>query len=180
MAPRWRHLGRFTAATFTPVAEAQGIRLDLERPEQLPAVSVDPGRIAQVLHNLLSNALHHSPAGGVVTLSAEADGAEVVLAARDTGEGIAAEDLPHVFDRFYHADRSRSHQRGGVGLGLAIARSLVVAHGGSLTLIEQPALRGVPNTACTEAFAFLFQSLGRRVVGFASPPGAPDPFDVDA
>jgi two-component system OmpR family sensor kinase len=138
-------LARFTAATFTPVAEAQGVRLDLELPEQLSAVSVDPGRIAQVLHNLLSNAVSHSPAGGVVTLSAEAMGADVVLTVHDTGEGIAAEDLPRVFDRFYRADRSRSRQRGGAGLGLAIARSLVVAHGGSLTVTSE----GIPGRGST-------------------------------
>lgn len=138
-------LARFTAATFTPVAEAQGVRLDLELPEELPAVSVDPGRIAQVLHNLLSNAVSHSPAGGVVTLRAEADSTDVVLTVHDTGEGIAAEDLAHVFDRFYRADRSRSRQRGGSGLGLAIARSLVAAHGGSLTLTSE----GVPGRGST-------------------------------
>lgn len=94
---------------------------------------VDPQRIAQVLANLVGNALCYTPAGGEVSLCArgEADGA-VVFEVRDSGAGIGAADLPHIFDRFYRADRSRARGSGGAGLGLAIARRLVEAHGGAI------------------------------------------------
>lgn len=100
----------------------------------LPPVLADRDRIGQVLGNLLDNALRHTPAGGVVTVAArpvEADGA-VSLTVTDTGEGIAAEHLPHVFERFYRADRARDRQHGGSGIGLAIVKALVEAHGGSV------------------------------------------------
>ncbi len=101
----------------------------------------DPQRLGQVLGNLIGNALRHTPRGGRVTLGAAlaTAGDAVRLWVADTGEGIAAEDLPHIFDRFWRGDPARSHEAGaGSGLGLAIARSLVEAHGGRIWAESQP------------------------------------------
>ena len=95
-------------------------------------VNVDADRIGQVLGNLLDNALRHTPAGGTVTLGCRRTGRWVEYTVTDTGEGIAAEHLPHLFDRFYRVDSARDRNRGGSGIGLAIARSLVQAHGGGI------------------------------------------------
>ena len=92
----------------------------------------DADRLGQVLRNLISNALRHTPAGGRVTVSVGRSGERVRLEVADTGTGISPEDLPHVFDRFYRGDKSRSRRGGGAGLGLAIARQLVIAHGGEI------------------------------------------------
>jgi len=95
--------------------------------------SADPGRIRQVLRNLLDNALQHTPRGGAITVSVEAAPESLVsVSVRDTGSGIAPEDLPHVFEHFYKADRSRDRSRSGSGIGLAIVRQLVEAHGGTV------------------------------------------------
>jgi signal transduction histidine kinase len=126
-------------AAFRARAEAEGIALDVETSaEELPSVPADPARLAQILRNLLANALTHTPRGGRVTLRAEAEGAAVRFEVRDTGEGIAAEDLPHIFDRFYRADPSRSRSTGGAGIGLAIVRHLVEAHGGTIAVSSEP------------------------------------------
>lgn len=92
----------------------------------------DPDRLQEVLANLLDNALRHTAAGGRVTLSAGCSTSTVQLAVADTGEGIAAEHLPRVFERFYRMDSGRSRSRGGSGIGLAITRALVEAHGGRI------------------------------------------------
>ncbi|KUN18815.1 kinase [Streptomyces antibioticus] len=94
-------------------------------------LSADPMRLRQAVGNLVSNAVRHTPAGGTVTLSAAREGGDVVFRVEDTGSGIGAEDLPKVFDRFWRADKSRSRQSGGSGLGLSIVRKLAEAHGGS-------------------------------------------------
>jgi signal transduction histidine kinase len=89
----------------------------------------------QVIGNLVANALHHTGEGGTVALEALRDGASaVLLRVRDTGSGIAQEDLPYIFDRFYKGDSARAEGHGASGLGLAIARSLVEMHGGSITV----------------------------------------------
>jgi two-component system OmpR family sensor kinase/two-component system sensor histidine kinase BaeS len=99
----------------------------------------DVGRLDQVLSNLTANALRHTPAGGAITLRAEPIEGGVRIVVRDTGEGISAEDLSYVFDRFWRGDRSRSHAGGaGSGLGLAIARQLVQAHGGRIGVESEP------------------------------------------
>ncbi len=113
-------------------AAAKGIALQADLPEDLPLVNVDPQRIGQVLGNLLSNALTHTPSGGQVIVTAKARESEVELSISDTGEGIPPEHLPYIFERFYRADKSRSRATGGTGLGLAIARQLVEAHGGRI------------------------------------------------
>jgi two-component system OmpR family sensor kinase len=123
---------RATVTNFEPAAEAQEIRLTAEIAADLPPILADPDRLAQVLRNLLTNALRHTPSGGQIAVSAAATQEAIEITVADNGEGIAPEDLPHVFDRFWRADRSRSRAEGGAGLGLAIARSLVQAHGGRI------------------------------------------------
>jgi signal transduction histidine kinase len=177
-----------TRAAFAGQASAQGVKLEVEAPDDLPPIDADPQRMAQVLANLVANALRYTPKNGVIKLSAcyNADcklliadlppkngsaqstidnpsteftpstapldklgrglraGLErseglraglqsaIILRVSDTGTGIAAEDLPYIFDRFYRADRSRARGSGGAGLGLAIAKQIVAAHGGSI------------------------------------------------
>jgi two-component system sensor histidine kinase BaeS len=94
----------------------------------------DPVRLRQAVGNLVTNAVRHTPPDGRITLRARRDREEVVIEVDDTGSGIAPEDVPHVFDRFWRADRSRSRATGGRGLGLAIARQLVEAHGGTVSV----------------------------------------------
>ncbi|MGC5041145.1 sensor histidine kinase [Streptomyces sp. DT190] len=94
---------------------------------------MDRDRLVQVLTNLLTNALRHTPADGTVTLAAEPADGGAALSVTDTGEGIAAEHLPHLFERFYRAAPARDREHGGSGIGLAIARALVQAHGGTIT-----------------------------------------------
>jgi len=95
-------------------------------------VTADADRVREIVDNLLSNALRHTPSGGQVTLTTQAGATGVELDVIDTGEGIAAEHLPYVFDRFYRADPARSRATGGSGIGLTIARALAHAHGGEL------------------------------------------------
>jgi signal transduction histidine kinase len=114
--------------------EAKGVRLISEIALGLPALSLDPERIGQVLGNLLDNALRHTPAAGTVTVSAAMSGTgEVTLSVADTGDGIPAEHLPHVFERFYRVDTARDRTHGGSGIGLAIAKALVETHGATLS-----------------------------------------------
>jgi two-component system OmpR family sensor kinase/two-component system sensor histidine kinase BaeS len=120
---------------FSSQAREAHIALTVDRIEPTPDILADPQRLGQVLGNLLTNALQHTPGGGSVTLGAarEPSGEAVRLWVTDTGEGISAEDLSRIFDRFWRGDRSRSHETGASsGLGLAIAKSLVEAHGGRI------------------------------------------------
>lgn len=113
-------------------AREKDVTLKLEVAATLPEVHADEQRITQVLFNLISNALRHTPSGGTITISAEAREDYVLVSVRDTGTGIPPEDLPHVFERFYRADRSRARATGGSGLGLTIAKQLVEAHGAQI------------------------------------------------
>lgn len=113
-------------------AQQRQVRLDLQVPAALPLIHLDPERMMQVFNNLVSNALRYTPAGGAITLTAQYEEKHVLLMVADTGKGIAAEHLPLLFDRFYRADPARQEGDGASGLGLAIARSIVEAHGGSL------------------------------------------------
>ena len=102
----------------------------------LPAVDADPARTEQILVNLLSNALQYTDTGEI-TVKSWHQGTQVWLAVQDTGIGIAAADLPHVFERFWRADRSRSRSSGGTGIGLAICKRLVELQGGEITVSSQ-------------------------------------------
>lgn len=129
-------LAQAAVAQFGPVAESAGVKLELAA-EAAPTIIGDTDRLAQVLRNLLSNALRHTPAGGRITVRVMQAVGKARLAVADTGTGIAAEDLPHVFDRFYRG--GQPGQRGkGAGLGLAIAQKLVAAHGGEITVASAP------------------------------------------
>ena len=117
-----------------PQADAKGVALKVVLPSDLPSVDVDPERIGQVLRNLLNNAFVHTSPGGSITVAAQIEGQTVAVSVSDTGAGIGPEDLPHVFDRFYRADKSRARNTGGAGLGLAIVKQLVLAHGGTVSV----------------------------------------------
>ncbi|MFI6336889.1 sensor histidine kinase [Streptomyces sp. NPDC050535] len=118
-------------------AETSGIHLRTHTDPGL-WLDADPVRMRQALGNLISNALRHTPAEGTVTLTARRSGDTAVLTVEDTGNGIAPEDLPHVFERFWRAEKSRSRHTGGSGLGLSIARHFVEAHGGTITASGEP------------------------------------------
>lgn len=120
-----------TAQIFEPLAEERGVTLQVAE-STLPAITLDEARIRQVLHNLLSNALRHTPRGGTIRVTSSRDGADVVIAVADTGDGLEPDQLDAVFGRFYRTDKSRSRDTGGTGLGLAIAGALVAMHGGSI------------------------------------------------
>jgi len=120
------------AQRLQPQFEDKGITLGLEIPTSLPRVLVDEDRIAQVLINLMGNALQYTPEKGLVTLSVKQIGREIQVSIQDTGVGVPAEHLPHLFTRFYRVDKSRSRAGGGSGIGLTIAKHLVEAHGGQI------------------------------------------------
>lgn len=125
------------AATFGAAAEAKEIHFELEVVPNLPDLRADTDRLKQVILNLLGNALRHTPEGGRIELRVAPAPSGIAITVADTGEGISPEDLPHVFDRFYRADKSRSRAGGGSGLGLAIAKGIVKAHGGSIHVESQ-------------------------------------------
>lgn len=113
--------------------ERKGVQLVLAPAAGAAEVRADPARIGQVLGNLLTNALRHTPAGGRVDVRVLAEADSVLIEVADTGDGIPAEHLPHVFERFYRADTARDRDSGGTGVGLAISRAIALAHGGRLT-----------------------------------------------
>ena len=133
---------RVAVDDFRPRAEGKDLRLTMEVAADTPQLWLDQTRIRQIVGNLLENALLHTPAGGGVAVTAgpAADGG-IVVSVRDSGPGIPAAALPHIFDRFYRVDPSRARASGGVGLGLTIARQLARAHGGDL-IAESPAGAG--------------------------------------
>ncbi|MGQ9734101.1 MAG: ATP-binding protein, partial [Candidatus Bipolaricaulia bacterium] len=116
----------------------RGLELEIELPAFLPKLELDSDRIEQVLHNLLSNAERYTPAGGKITLAVKDRPEEVVVSVTDTGKGISPEELPHIFERFYRGEQSRARRHGGAGLGLAIAKQLVEAHGGRIWAESEP------------------------------------------
>jgi signal transduction histidine kinase len=124
-------------ASMRTSARGRGITLHAEVPPGL-AVSADRERLGQVLRNLLANAETHTPEGGTISVTVDRAGDRVRLVVADTGTGIAAEHLPHVFDRFYRADPSRARATGGAGLGLAIVKQIVEAHGGTVGVDSEP------------------------------------------
>lgn len=126
-----------TMAQFQIAAEAQNIRVEHKGVDDLPLVHADPDRVAQILQNLLGNALRHTPPGGTITVSAEKQDTHIRVVVSDTGEGIATEDLPHVFERFYRGDQARTRGSGSTGLGLAIAKTWSEAMSGSIGVTSE-------------------------------------------
>jgi len=122
------------AVNFGPLIADEHLSLKLDIASDLPSVLADWRRISQVLGNLITNAVRHTPAGGQITLAAYRTEDGVAVEVRDTGTGIPEEDQPHVFERFWRGDRSRARSSGGSGLGLAIARQLIELHGGNITV----------------------------------------------
>lgn len=126
------------AERFGGAYDDRCVRLEVDADEALPAVWADPERTLQVVSNLLSNALRHTPSGGRVTLSAWADEGSVAFVTSDTGPGVPRAQQEKVFERFYRVDDARSRGRGGVGVGLAISKGLVEAMGGRIWLESSP------------------------------------------
>lgn len=146
-------LVRAAVAAARPRYDTKEVTLDERVAADLPDVSVDPERIGQVLANLLDNALRHTQAGGRVAVALDLDPAGVRITVSDTGSGIPAEHLPHVFERFYRADSARDRDHGGSGIGLAIAQALVQEHGGRITVASQGPGRGTTFTITLPAAA---------------------------
>lgn len=148
-------IGSLVAATadlLEPLASSRGVSIETELAAGLPLVSIDPDRITQVLSNLVGNAVRYTPEGGHVRLRALRHGDGVQVIVQDTGTGIAAEDLPFVFDRFWQSKRT---DRSGAGLGLAIAKGIAQAHGATLTLESEvgrgtSAILTLPGATLTE------------------------------
>ncbi len=125
-------LAQRTVGLFEAEAADRNITLAIDMPADLPDVFADEQRVGQVLGNLVGNALRYSNPNGQVILSARLEGEQVELGVADTGPGLSEADLAHIFDRFWRAEKSRARASGGAGLGLAIARQLVEAQGGSI------------------------------------------------
>ncbi len=131
---------RAAVAGFAAAADAQNVHLAADIPDDHTLCAHgDPDRVAQVLRNLLANALRHTPSGGSITIAVQATLPNALrVDVKDTGEGISAEDIPHVFQRFYRGDKARTRQAGGTGLGLAIAKAWVEAMGGAISVESKP------------------------------------------
>ncbi len=127
-----------TVTAKQPAAAAKGLSMSTNLPEGLPLANIDSHRIRQVLSNLLDNAIAHTSDGGRITVAAANQDKLMKISVTDTGEGISAEDLPFIFERFYRVDKSRTRATGGSGLGLTIARRLVEAHGGTIGVQSEP------------------------------------------
>jgi signal transduction histidine kinase len=122
------------AAAYRRRADENDIAISIQAEPNAPDVHVDQDRMAQVLGNLVDNALRYTAPGGRITLGARAEGSVTLITVQDTGEGIPPQDLPHIFDRFYRGNSARSEDGGESGLGLAIAKAIVEAHGGTISV----------------------------------------------
>jgi PAS domain S-box-containing protein len=143
LAPQWTSTSELVSnavETLEPLARAKSISLIRKLAAGLPEVYADPGRITQVLSNLVGNALKFTGARGTVTIAGVLDGAFVEIAVSDTGAGIPPEDLPFIFDRFWQSKRTN---RSGAGLGLAIARGIVLGHGGRIWVESTPGVETI-------------------------------------
>lgn len=150
----------------------KGVALRRQHAQGPARVTADPDRLREILDNLLSNALRHTPPGGQVTLTTLTRTTAVELNVIDTGEGISAEHLPYLFDRFYRADPARSRATGGTGIGLTIARALAHAHGGDLRAASAGTGRGATFTLVLPADRAGPEGAQRNDRG-RSPPGRP-------
>jgi signal transduction histidine kinase len=129
-----RKLSQFEAS-----AKVKNIQLKLDSQSGLPDINIDPRRIEQVITNLLSNAIRHTPPNGqIIVILKKSDSGYLLLSVADNGEGISAEHVPHIFERFYRVETSRARSEGGAGLGLAIVKNMVEAHGGQVKVESQP------------------------------------------
>ena len=141
LQPAWTALTDLVSDTiesFSELAKRQGVQLNGSIAPGTDPVYLDAQRISRVLANLVSNALRHTPSGGAVRIRAAREGARVLVEVEDSGEGIKPDDLPHVFERFYRGEKSRNRATGGAGLGLAIARGVIEAHGGQIAVESTP------------------------------------------
>jgi signal transduction histidine kinase len=127
-----------TLESFSQIAQHQGIDLHGQVSDGIDPVWIDAQRIGRVLNNLVNNALRHTPANGQVSVTASRRAENLLIEVCDTGEGIQAADIEHIFERFYRGDKSRNRTSGGVGLGLAISKAIVEAHGGSIQVESTP------------------------------------------
>ena len=126
---------RAVVEKFEPMAAQANVRFELEMASDLTAMNADGDRLAQVFTNLVDNALKFTPPGGTITIRAVQDRGEVQVSVADTGQGIASDAIPHIFDRFFRADSARSGgAQHGAGLGLAIVQEIVAAHGGRISV----------------------------------------------
>lgn len=129
---------RASVANFEPVAAQSGVTLNLKILHRLPKIYADEDRLIQVLTNLLDNALKFTPSGGQVTVQADELAQAVRVCVADTGTGIAADELPHIFQQFYRGDPSPPPEKQGMGLGLAICREIITAHQGQIWVESKP------------------------------------------
>lgn len=146
---------RSVAGDWSQKLAAKKLTLEVDATDSLPNISGDPQRLEQVLHNLLQNAVKYTETGGSIALRAAAHNGHVEVRVEDTGLGIPPADLPHIFERFYRADKARTREMGGTGLGLSIVKHIVQLHGGSVaaeskygkgtTIILQLPVSGVEN-----------------------------------
>ncbi len=149
---------------FSLQAQKDGVNLAVDSPPGLPSLVADGDRLAQVFTNLVDNALRHTPAGGQVTLQARLTQTEMEIRVADTGSGIPADALPHIFERFYQADLSRpGGEMHGAGLGLAIVQEIVAAHSGRITVRSQEGL-GTTFTVCLPLLQRAAPTLLRRKI----------------
>jgi two-component system OmpR family sensor kinase len=133
-----REMARRLIAGYEMQAAEKNLRLEMKTGAAVPDVLVDPLRIEQVISNLLTNALRHTPAGGSISVNVVTEGGDLLVSVADTGEGIRTEDLPHIFERFYRSGSARARKDGGTGLGLAIVKQMVEAHGGRVWVESRP------------------------------------------
>ena len=127
-----------TLESFSELASRQNIQLEGSVENNVDPVCMDTQRVGRVFNNLISNALRHTPPGGQIEVRARRVGSNVEVTVHDSGEGIRAEDIPNIFESFYRGEKSRSRATGGAGLGLAIARGIVRAHGGEIFVESRP------------------------------------------
>jgi signal transduction histidine kinase len=129
---------RAAAAVAPAVWQTARVELVIDLPSDLPPALVDEMRLEQILHNLLRNSVRHTPPGGIIAVTAKANGDRIVVMVQDTGEGIAPEHLPHIWERFYRVDSPRSRDQSGAGLGLALVKELTEAMGGCVEVTSTP------------------------------------------